>query len=130
VSAVAWDRYPTVGATPLARSWLQIQANLGLRPNTVAAYGRGLEDYLRFLAARGVEPVAATREHVALYVADLRDRPSPRGAGVLILDPGVGLANATLQQRLTAVRLFYDYLVEELRDSNPVGRGRYTPGKG
>ncbi len=28
------------------------------------------------------------------------------------------------------VRLFYDFLVEEgLRESNPVGRGRYTPGR-
>ena len=34
-----------------------------------------------------------------------------------------------MQQRLTAVRLFYDHLVEEgLRDTNPVGRGRYAPG--
>jgi len=47
------------------------------------------------------------------------------------LDSGAGLANATLQQRLTAVRLFYDYLIEEgMRTDNPVGRGRYTPGKG
>ena len=38
------------------------------------------------------------------------------------------MANATLQQRLVAVRLFYDYLIEEgRRDCNPVGRGRYTP---
>ncbi|NUL01953.1 tyrosine-type recombinase/integrase [Streptomyces lunaelactis] len=36
---------------------------------------------------------------------------------------------ATLQQRLVSVRLFYDFLVEEgLRQDNPVGRGRYTPG--
>jgi integrase len=42
----------------------------------------------------------------------------------------VGLANATLQQRLVIVRLFYDYLIEEgRRDTNPVGRGRYTPGR-
>lgn len=41
---------------------------------------------------------------------------------------GVGLSNATLQQRLVAVRLFYDFLIEEgVRESNPVGRGRYTP---
>jgi integrase len=34
-----------------------------------------------------------------------------------------------VQQRLTAVRLFYDHLVEEgLRDSNPAGRGRYALG--
>jgi hypothetical protein len=40
------------------------------------------------------------------------------------------LLNATMQLRLTAVRLFYDYLIEEgLRSENPVGRGRYTPGK-
>ncbi len=32
---------------------------------------------------------------------------------------------------LVAVRLFYDHLVEGgLRESNPVGRGRYTPGRG
>ena len=42
------------------------------------------------------------------------------------LDSGSGLANATLQQRLVPVRLFYDFLVEEgVRNSNPVGRGRY-----
>jgi integrase/recombinase XerD len=34
------------------------------------------------------------------------------------------------EQRLTAVRLFYDYLMEEgFCETNPVGRGRYTPGK-
>ena len=48
----------------------------------------------------------------------------------MTIGSGVGLANATLQQRLVAVRLFYDHLVEEgRRDTNPVGRGRYTPGK-
>jgi site-specific recombinase XerC len=40
------------------------------------------------------------------------------------------LSNNTLQQRLTALRLFYDYLIEEdLRELNPVGRGQFTPGK-
>src|SRR5260370_36851304 len=52
------------------------------------------------------------------------------GRKVVHLDSAVGLANATLQQRLVAVRLFYDYLIEEgRRETNPVGRGRYTPGK-
>jgi hypothetical protein len=38
---------------------------------------------------------------------------------------------ATLQQRITALRLFYDHLIEDgIRTDNPVGRGRYTPGKG
>ncbi|MCC5036476.1 site-specific integrase [Streptomyces sp. WAC 00631] len=46
------------------------------------------------------------------------------------IDSGSGLANATIQQRLVPVRLFYDFLMEDgQRDSNPVGRGRYTPGR-
>ena len=40
------------------------------------------------------------------------------------LDSGAGLSIATLQLRVTVVRLFYDFLVEEgVRDRNPVGRG-------
>ena len=128
---VRWERFPLVAQDPHARSWLAIQANLGLALNTIDAYGRALEDYLRFAVRGGIAPAAASRADVARYVGDLTTRPSPRGAGVLVLDSGAGLANATLQQRLVAVRLFYDHLVEEgLRPDNPVGRGRYTPGKG
>jgi hypothetical protein len=32
---------------------------------------------------------------------------------VVSIDAGAGLANATLQQRLVAVPLFYDFLIEE-----------------
>ena len=50
---------------------------------------------------------------------------------MVAIDSGAGLANATIQQRLVPVRLFYDFLMEEgLRESNPVGRGRYTPAAG
>ncbi|MEU5398246.1 hypothetical protein ABZ348_02950 [Streptomyces sp. NPDC005963] len=46
------------------------------------------------------------------------------------IDLEAGPANATIQQRLVPVRLFYGFLMEEgLRESNPVGRGRYTPGR-
>ena len=49
---------------------------------------------------------------------------------MVALDSGAGLANATLQLRVTVVRLFYDFLVEErVRDRNPVGRG-YRAGDG
>jgi len=123
---VEWPRYPTVAESPHARAWLAIQADLQLAPNTIAAYGRALEDYLAFARAQGVDVVDARREHTAAYVRDLTARPHPRGGGA-----GAGLANATVQLRLTAVRLFYDYLIEEgLRATNPVGRGRYTPGTG
>jgi site-specific recombinase XerD len=39
---------------------------------------------------------------------------------------------ATMQQRLTAVRLLYAYLIDERirsAEQNPVGRGRFTPGR-
>ena len=130
MTQVRWERYPLVAQSPYARSWLSMQGNLGLAQNTVDAYGRALEDYLAFSTRDSFSPEAATREHIARYVHDLSSRPNPRGAKIRVLDTGHGLANATLQQRLTAVRLFYDYLTEEgLRETNPVGRGRYTPGK-
>ena len=128
---ICWERYPHVAQFPTTKSWLQIQRNFGLAANTIEAYGRALEDYLTFCFQRQIEVETATKEHLSLYVHDLASRPNPRGANIRVLDFGVGLANATLQQRLTAIRLFYDYLMEEsVRSSNPVGRGRYTPGKG
>jgi integrase/recombinase XerD len=132
-SNVRWERYPLAPESATASAWLQIQANLGLATNTVEAYGRALQDYLVFSGRSGLGGgvEGATREHIATYVRDLTTRPSPRGANIRVLDSGAGLANSTLQQRLTAVRLYYDYLIEEgVRVDNPVGRGRYTPGKG
>lgn len=127
---IRWDRYPRVAAAPLARTWLTIEANLGLAPNTIDAYGRALNDYLGFSSDAGINMADAKREHIAAYVHDLASRRRPRPPNVVVIDSGIGLANATLQQRLTAVRLFYDHLVEEgLRTINPVGRGRYTIGR-
>jgi site-specific recombinase XerD len=120
----------TLAPLPEAITWLEIQADLRLAPRTLDAYGRALADYLTVCDREGIDPLAANRADIARYVRDLTSRPNPRGAKVVIIDSGAGLANATLQQRLVAVRLFYDYLVEEgKRDTNPVGRGRYTVGK-
>ena len=114
-----------------AEKWVQIQTDLGRAKNTVQAYRRALEDYLSFCSRQSVEPETARREDIARYIRDLATRPSPHGQALLMIDSGAGLANATLQQRITVVRLFYDYLMEEgLRQDNPVGRGRYTPGQG
>lgn len=127
---IDWARYPSVAQLPTARAWLAIQAALGLAPNTIAAYGRSLHDYLTFCRGRGVNPETTTRADVAAWVRDLRQRPHRQGAGITGLDSAVGLSNATLQQRLVAVRLYYDHLMEEgSRETNPVGRGRYTPGR-
>jgi len=101
----------------------------GAAPRTVDAYARGLAEYLMMCEREDVDPVTANRAHIAVYVRELTSRPHRRGANVVAIDSGSGLANATVQQRLVPVRLFYDFLMEEgLRGSNPVGRGRYTPG--
>ncbi len=89
----------------------------------------GLAEFLQVCEHDGIDPVTANRAHVAVFVRELTDAAEPprreRGRDRL----GCGLANATMQQRLVPVRLFYDFLIEEgVRESNPVGRGRYTPG--
>src|SRR5438105_2349766 len=123
-------RWPILTTCSAAINWLEIQANLGLAPRTIEAYARGLADYFAVCDRDGVDPLTAERAEIARYVRDLTQRPSHRGPNIVAFESGVGLANATLQQRLVAVRLFYDHLVEEgRRESNPVGRGRYTPGK-
>src|SRR6266851_1554053 len=123
------QRWPVLTTCPVAINWLEIQFNLGLAPRTIEAYARGLADYFAVCQRERTDPLTAGRAEIAKYVRDLAVRPNRRGPNVVAIDSGVGLANATLQQRLVAVRLFYDHLIEEgRRETNPVGRGRYTPG--
>ncbi len=131
MTEVQWQHYPLVAQREMARKWLRIQANLQLAPKTVDAYGRSLQDFITFCDRGGVDIATAAREDIAGYVNDLATRPNSRNPKVRHIRSGTGLSNATMQQRLTAVRLFYDFLIEEgLRGDNPVGRGKYTPGKG
>src|SRR5258708_5850928 len=130
MTEIRWEQYPLVSQHALARNWLQRQVHLQLAPNTGDAYGRCLNDYLGFCARHSVQPEAVTRDQVALYVQDLAHRPNPKGANILSIESGRGLSNATMQQRITVLRLFCDSLIEQqLRQDNPVGRGHYVPGK-
>jgi integrase/recombinase XerD len=125
------EKWPVLGRHERAADWLRIWTELGRAPRTIDAYARGLAEYLQVCERDDIDPLTANRSQVAAFVRELTSRPGRRGANVVALDSGKGLANATLQQRLVPVRLFYDFLVEEgLRDSNPVGRGRYRPGQG
>ncbi|MFJ4521024.1 site-specific integrase [Streptomyces sp. NPDC088810] len=106
-------KWPILGRHEQAASWLQVWQDLGRAPRTIDAYARGLAEYLELCEQAGVDPVRATRAHIALHARELSFRPSRRGSNVVALDSGAGLSNATLQQRLVSVRLFYDFLVEE-----------------
>src|SRR6516225_7371084 len=105
-------------ALPRAIEWINIQQALQRAPNTVAAYSSGLDDYLGFCIRSGINYERAGRVDVAAYVKDMSERPPSGGRSAK------GFANATLRQRLTIVRLFYDHLIEEgIRPVNPVSRG-------
>ena len=119
-----------LGRHDAAAGWLRIWTDLGRAPRTIDAYARGLAEYLQVCEREGVDPVTANRAHVAVFARELTSRPSRHGASVVSIDSGSGLSNATIQQRLVPVRLFYDHLIEEgLHESNPIGRGRFTPGR-
>ena len=132
MESIRWEFYPSVAENQYARSWLEIQSKLGLASNTIRAYGRGANDYLVFCQRSGCPFLEATQADIVAYVDDMTHRPNPKGDHIRYLHSGTGLANATMQQRLTVVRLLYDYLIDErLRsdERNPVGKGKYTPGR-
>ena len=128
VAASLQERWPVLATVPPALAWLEMRADLGIAPSTLNAYALGLAEYLAFGAALGIDSLSAGREHIARFVRHLTERPSRHAGAALSSSGRPFLSNATVQQRLTAVRLFYDHLVEDsLRDNNPVGRGRYAP---
>src|SRR5216683_2329512 len=112
ICEVRCERYPRVAENAHAREWLKFQSTRGLAANTLDAYGRGLDVYLRFLESAGVELQSVVRSTIGAYVQDIAQHPASRS---LKTKPELRttLSNATLQQHLTVIRLFYDYLVEE-----------------
>jgi integrase/recombinase XerD len=118
VSEVRWDRVPLVAGHQEAGAWLGFQACRGLALNTLDAYGRNLERYLRFLSTAAKESHEVKQETVGAYLRDLV-KPSTTGEG-----PDIRMANATIQQHLAALRMFYDFMVEEERCTrNPFRQG-------
>ncbi|ATG92618.1 tyrosine-type recombinase/integrase [Methylomonas sp. BW4-1] len=116
---LVWERYPFLSENPYGRSWLVLLGNLGRADATLDAYARALSNYFRFCQGLGVEAEKATLEHVSLYVRYL-------GGDAQDGKTSYRHSNATMQQYLTAVRLWYDHLVyQDIRDFNPVPRGTY-----
>jgi integrase/recombinase XerD len=103
--------------------WLTVQSNLGLAENTIFAYARALGDFLQFCRRQAKDALRPNLEDISLYVRHLNGGREPTAGEVGTRPP---LSNATIQQRLTALRLFYDYLVEQgTLQANPVGRGHH-----
>lgn len=120
-----WSRYPQVSENQQGCLWLSLLDNLGRSPATIDAYARGLDQYLSFCTAVGIPAEAATLAQVSLFVRYLR------GEAVPLLSVRPPVSNATLHQRLSAVRLWYDHLVfEGIIHRNPVPRGQAVAGRG
>nr|WP_280908704.1 site-specific integrase [Cupriavidus sp. LEh25] len=124
-----WERYPLIASNCCARRWIQSCVMLGLAKNTIAAYMYAIEGFLRFALSHSVDLRSVSHETIAQYVGELRTQPRRANANVVRIDSGGFLSNATLQQRITAVRLLFEFLVDEgLVRTNPVSRGR-RPGQ-
>jgi len=125
MKTITWNRFPLLAGDEHARRWLQFTANIGRAANTVDAYGRAVEDHLRFCALVGADPLTVRADVVAAWIGDLHERPNQHAAAAARPGSKIGLSNATIQQRVVAVRCFYQYLVEDgLRERNPVRRGQ------
>jgi site-specific recombinase XerD len=101
VHPIPWKLAPLAAQNHWARNWLSFQSNRCLASNTLEAYARGIEIYFAFLARQGITVEDATRIEIGAYIHSLLSHRTQ------------GLSNATVQQRVTVVRLFYAYLVEE-----------------
>lgn len=122
-------RYATVSTVPRAVDWLTFEENRGLSPNTLSAYARTLEDFFRFCTDQRVGIMDVGRDHIGLYIRDLKVRPLPLHVPRAAYKQAHGLTHSSINQRLTAIRRFYDYLEEDgLIERNPVRRGRYMHG--
>src|SRR5215207_8753634 len=103
MSNIRWDRIPFVASSAHPRAWLTIQHNYQLAPNTIEAYGRGVENFLSFCADAGISYEHATREHVALWINEMSNRPLTNPNTNRLRPPntvrhGQGLSNSTIQQ--------------------------------
>ncbi len=117
---VEWHRFPAVAAEPSARAWLDLVELRGRDPKTIDAYGRGLNEFLVWLDGRS--PVAVGEHDAYSFMRYLQSRGNLRQ-----LSTGGALKNATLQQKLTAIRLFYDDLLRrKLIDEHPLPRGKWS----
>jgi integrase/recombinase XerD len=82
-----------------------MSAERGASANTLAAYGRDLEAYASFLAARGADPAAAEAQHLRRYLVAL---------------DAEGLKTTTAARRLSTLRQFHKFLYGEgLVKGNP-----------
>lgn len=92
-------RIHSSSAPLLAEQWLKILSDLGKASATIKAYRSALTHFFAFCEIHDIAPEGASFEDIAGYIRpQLPDMPSP-------------VASATLQLRISALRLWYDFLI-------------------
>ena len=116
VPEVRWQFYPRVAAHPATRAFVESLVKRQQAAKTVDAYARNLEDLLRTWPDAPPERVTeADAADLDDYLARLHDRGPARPTSTTGPGSGTGLADATIQQRLVTVRLFYDFCIHRRR---------------
>src|SRR6266699_1365524 len=129
---IRWEFYPHAAAQEHAREWLLFLNKMQKAPKTIDAYARCLDDLIGFFEQANLPLIEASRGDIAAYLDDLHHRVNPKGKSYVRAHAG-GLSHATIQQRLTAARLWYEHLTyRKIRQDqvNPVGRGTYARSAG
>ncbi|WP_208961657.1 hypothetical protein [Rhodococcus sp. ZPP] len=70
-TVVLEEKWPVRGRHEHAAGWLRVWVDLGRAPRTIDAYTRGLAEFLQVCEDHGIDPVAANRADVAVFVREL-----------------------------------------------------------
>ena len=62
------EKWPVLVRHERAAEWLRVWTDLGRAARTIDAYARGLAEFLEVCEGAGVDPVAASRADVAVFV--------------------------------------------------------------
>jgi hypothetical protein len=73
------EKWPILVRHGRAAEWLRVWTDLGRAPRTIDAYAREWAEFLEVCEREGVDPVAASRADVAVFVRALTSRPDRVG---------------------------------------------------
>jgi integrase/recombinase XerD len=103
--------YHNVGQCSDALAFIKWRAKLQSPRNTLLALSQDLNDFLEFCVSSRIDPLVVDRMAAATYVERLGSRPSHRRGRRKDAPPG--LSATTITRRLSSIRNWYEYLIEE-----------------
>ncbi|WP_368680698.1 hypothetical protein R1X32_11110 (plasmid) [Rhodococcus opacus] len=111
-----------------AAGWLRVWTDLGRAPRTIDAYARGLAEYLE-TCEWDIDPLTASRAHIGIYVRKLTERSCRPSANMPSLFRAPGWSTPPLRSGCRPCGCSTTTSWRRgLRESNPIGRCRFTPG--